>query len=180
MLTILSLRIKSLAIQFVPPKQQLDDAVAVLKQNGQSFKDFNDVPLFYATGGSDKGLLIMEQNKTKVIPFFFSKQDLQNLIGLIKQKDPKQSSTMTVQVTSMTLVLGTLLKDNSAALQQFTFMPDSASLKYALQQQKAAGGNKPAAGAKPSAPAPSGASAPAAAPGAPAPQAQPSPPSKPK
>jgi Tic22-like family len=168
---------ESLAIEFQPSKQQVDAAIAVLKQNGQNVKDFKDIPAFYATGGADKGLLTIEQGKNKVIPFYFNKQDLQGMLDQLKQKDPKLSSTTTVQVTSLSQLVSALMKDNSTGIQQITLVPDRASLEYALQQQKAAGGNKPAAGAKqPPAPATS----PAAAPTAPAPQAQPSPPSKPK
>jgi nickel transport protein len=168
---------ESLVIEFQPSKQQVDAAIAVLKQNGQDVKDFKDIPAFYATGGTDKGLLTIEQGKNKVIPFYFNKQDLQGMLDQLKQKDPKLSSTTTVQVTSLSQLVSALMKDNSAGIQQITLVPDRASLEYALQQQKAAGGNKPAAGAKqPPAPATS----PAAAPTAPAPQAQPSSPSKPK
>jgi hypothetical protein len=167
---------ESLVIEFQPSKQQVDAAIAVLKQNGQNVKDFKDIPAFYAVGGKDKGLLTIEQGKNKVIPFYFNKQDLQGMLDQLKQKDPKLSSTTTVQVTSLSQLVSALMKDNSTGIQQITLVPDRASLEYALQQQKAAGGNKPAAGAKPPAPATS----PAAAPTAPAPQAQPSPPSKPK
>jgi hypothetical protein len=167
---------ESLVIEFQPSKQQVDAAIAVLKQNGQNVKDFKDIPAFYAVGGKDKGLLTIEQGKNKVIPFYFNKQDLQGMLDQLKQKDPKLSSTTTVQVTSLSQLVSALMKDNSTGIQQITLVPDRASLEYALQQQKAAGGNKPAAGAKPPAPATS----PAAAPTAPAPQAQPSSPSKPK
>jgi Tic22-like family len=183
---------ETLVIEFQPTKQQVEAAVAVLKQNGKSVKEFNDIPLFYAIGGTDKGLLTIEQGKNKVIPFYFNKQDLQGMLDQLKQKDPKLSSSTTVQVTSLSQIVGALLKDNSTGIQQITLVPDRTSLEYALQQQKAAGGNKPAAGGKPStspsapapgAPAPSaapGVPTPSAAPGAPAPQAQPSSPSKPK
>ncbi|NJM78321.1 MAG: hypothetical protein HC852_24260 [Acaryochloridaceae cyanobacterium RU_4_10] len=152
---------ESLVIEFQPSKQQVDAAIAVLKQNGQDVKDFKDIPAFYAIGGADKGLLTIEQGKNKVIPFYFNKQDLQGMLDQLKQKDPKLSSTTTVQVTSLSQLVSALMKDNSAGIQQITLVPDRASLEYALQQQKAGGGAKPAAGAKPSA--------------APAPQAQPAP-----
>lgn len=91
---------ESLVIEFQPSKQQVDAAIAVLKQNGQDVKDFKDIPAFYAIGGADKGLLTIEQGKNKVIPFYFNKQDLQGMLDQLKQKDPKLSSTTTVQVTS--------------------------------------------------------------------------------
>ncbi len=141
---------ESLVFEFLPPKQQLDDAVAVLKQNGQDVKQFNDIPLFYSTGGKDKGLLTIEQGKNKVIPFYFNKQDLQGMLDQLKQKDPKLSSTIKVEVTSLSKILDSLLKENTAGIQQITLVPDKSALQFALEQQKAAGqgvapANKPAA-----------------------------------
>lgn len=147
----------TLIFEFLPPRQQLQDAVAVLKQNGQDIKEFNDIPLFYATGGADKGLLTIEQGTNKVIPFYFNKQDLQGMLDQLKQRDPKLSSSTKVEVTSLSKILDSLLKDNSAGIQQITLVPDRAALQFALEQQKGAGA---APGAKP----------------APATQAQPKPP----
>ena len=141
---------ESLVFEFLPPKQQIDDAVAVLKQNGQDVKQFNDIPLFYSTGGKDKGLLTIEQGTNKVIPFYFNKKDLQGMLDQLKQKDPKLSSTVKIEVTSLSKVLDSLLKENSAGIQQITLVPDKAALQFALEQQRATGGGaapsgKPAA-----------------------------------
>ncbi len=150
---------ESLVFEFLPPKQQIDDAVAVLKQNGQDVKQFNDIPLFYSTGGKDKGLLTIEQGANKVIPFYFNKKDLQGMLDQLKQKDPQLSSTVKIEVTSLSKILDSLLKENGAGIQQITLVPDRSALQFALEQQKAAGGgaapvNKPVApGAKPTAPA---------------------------
>jgi hypothetical protein len=155
---------ESLVFEFLPPKQQIDDAVAVLKQNGQDVKQFNDIPLFYSTGGKDKGLLTIEQGANKVIPFYFNKKDLQGMLDQVKQKDPKLSSTVKIEVTSLSKVLDSLLKENGAGIQQITLVPDKAALQFALEQQKATGGAVAPAG-KPSKPA---VQAPASKPTAPA------------
>lgn len=152
---------ESLVFEFLPPKQQVDDAVAVLKQNGQDVKQFNDIPLFYSTGGKDKGLLTIEQGANKVIPFYFNKKDLQGMLDQLKQKDPKLSSTIKIEVTSLSKVYESLLKENGAGIQQITLVPDRSALQFALEQQKAAGGGAPsgkpatqaAPGAKSTAPA---------------------------
>lgn len=145
---------ESLVFEFLPPKQQLDDAVAVLKQNGQDVKQFNDIPLFYSTGGKDKGLLTIEQGANKVIPFYFNKKDLQGMLEQLKQKDPKLSSTVKIEVTSLSKVLDSLLKENGSGIQQITLVPDRAALQFALEQQKAAGGGaRTAPTAAPAAPA---------------------------
>jgi Tic22-like family len=129
---------ESLLFEFLPSKQQVDAAVAVLKQNGQEVKQFNDIPLFYSTGGKGKGLLTIEQGKNKVIPFYFNKQDLQGMLDQLKQKDPKLSSMIKIEVTSLSKVFDSLLKENSAGIQQITLVPDRTALEYAISTIKKA------------------------------------------
>ena len=126
---------ESLVFYFLPSKQQIDDAVAVLKQNGQDVKQVNDIPLFYGTGSKDKGLLTIEQGTNKVIPFFFNKKDLQGMLDQLKQKDPKLSSTVKIEVTSLSKVLDSLFKENSAGIQQITLFPDRSALQFVLDQK---------------------------------------------
>ncbi len=127
---------ESLVFEFLPPKQQIDAAISVLRKNGQNVRQYNDVPLFYGTGGRDSGLLTIEQKNKKVIPFYFSKQDLQGMLAQLEKKDPQLSSTVKVEVTSLSKVLDSLLKENSAGIQQIILVPDKYSLQYALKQQK--------------------------------------------
>lgn len=161
----------SLIFEFLPPKQQIDAALAVLKQNGQNVKEFNDIPLFFATGGTDKGLLTLEQGQEKVIPFYFSKQDLQGMLDQLKQRDPKLSSTTKVEVTTLSKIIDSLMKENGAGIQQITLVPDRAALQFALQQQNSAAGKAP--GAKPATAAPAKPSTAAPAKPAPATPAKP-------
>jgi hypothetical protein len=159
----------TLVFEFLPPKQQVDAALAILKQDGQNVKDFPDIPLFFAIGGADKGLLTLEQGKEKVIPFYFNKQDLQGMLDQLKQRDPKLSSTTKVQVTSLSKIVDSLMKENSAGIQQITLVPDRAALQYALQQQ---GGQKGSPKPGAAAPAKPGTAAPAAKPATSAPKSK--------
>lgn len=129
----------TLVFEFLPPKKQIDAALAVLKQNGQTVKEFNDIPLFFAIGGADKGLLTIEQGTNKVIPFYFNQQDLQGMLDQLKTRDPKLSSTTKMQVTTLSKIVDSLMKENSAGIQQITLVPDRSALQFALQQQNAGG-----------------------------------------
>lgn len=126
----------SLLIEFQPAKQQVDEAIEVLRQNGKAVKEFKDIPVFYATGGSKKGLLTIQQKNKKVIPFYFNLQDLKGMLDQLKKKDPTLSSTTTIQVSSLSQIVGALQKNNSAGIQQITLVPDRAALQYAMEQQK--------------------------------------------
>ena len=125
---------ESLMFEFLPSKQQTESAITVLKQNGQNVSKFNDIPLFYGTGGDNKGLLIIEQSKNKVIPFYFDKQDLLGMLDQLRQKNPRLSNTIKIEVTSLSKVFESLSKDNSPAMQQVTLVPERAALQFALHQ----------------------------------------------
>jgi hypothetical protein len=143
----------TLAFDFIPQKAQVDAALAILKQDGKEVKQFNDVPLFFAVGGAEKGILTLEQGKEKIIPFYFNKQDLQGMLDEAKKRNAQLASSTKIQVTSLSQVMDSLLKDKSQTANQITLVPDRAALQYAVQQQggqkpgaaPAAGGQKPAA-----------------------------------
>jgi nickel transport protein len=145
----------TLAFDFIPQKAQVDAALAILKQDGKEVKQFNDVPLFFAVGGAEKGILTLEQGKEKIIPFYFNKQDLQGMLDEAKKRNAQLASSTKIQVTSLSQVMDSLLKDKSQTANQITLVPDRGALQYAIQQQ---GGQKPGAapaagGQKPGAPA---------------------------
>lgn len=126
----------SLVFVFLSPKQHVDAAQAILSKNRQNFNDSNDIPLFFATGGANNGLLTLEQGKEKVIPFYFSKQDLQGMLDHLKQRDARLSSTMQVRVTTLSKIIDSLLKRNGVGIQQIKLVPDRNALSYALELRK--------------------------------------------
>jgi nickel transport protein len=133
---------ENLVFQFLPAQQQVDSALAVLKQNGQQVKEFNGIPLFYAIGGQDKGLLTIEQGKNKIIPFYFSQKDLQGMLDQLKQQKSPLSSTAKIQVTTLDQVVNSLLKENGAAISEITFVPSREAINYVMQQQQSAPNSK--------------------------------------
>ncbi|MGR3275138.1 hypothetical protein HRE53_18320 [Acaryochloris sp. 'Moss Beach'] len=125
-----------LVFQFIPNKEQVDLAKAILKQEGQDVKQFQGVPMFFAIGGKEKGLLTIEQGKEKIIPFYFRKQDLQGMIDQLKKQNNPLSGTTKIQVTSLDRLVGSLFKSEDATAKQIVLIPSRDALEYAVQQQK--------------------------------------------
>ncbi|PZD74701.1 hypothetical protein C1752_00795 [Acaryochloris thomasi RCC1774] len=136
-----------LAFQFLPTQQQLESAQAVLTKNGLDPKKFTGIPLFYAVGGKDKGLLTLQQGEEKVIPFYFSQKDLEGMLAQLKKQDAKLSESTTVSVTSLDRVVGSLFKEKGGEIEQIALIPSQESLKYVVEQNKANGGAAPGAAA---------------------------------
>jgi len=142
-----------IVFQFIPNKEQVDLAKAILQQEGQEAQNFQGVPMFFAIGGKEKGLLTIEKDNQKIIPFYFRKQDLQGMIDQLKQQNSPLSGTTKIQVTSLDRLVGNLFKSEDAAAQQIMLIPDKNALDYAIQQQqnKGAPSGTPPANAQPEA-----------------------------
>jgi nickel transport protein len=134
---------EKIAFQFLPTQQQVNSAVSLLKQKGKEVKQFNGVPLFYASGGSgkDKGLLTVSQNNKQMIPFFFNQQDLKAMLDQLKKENSKLSATQ-VEVTTLGQVVDSMLKNNDAALNQVMLVPSKESVDFVQSQQRSAANNK--------------------------------------
>lgn len=132
---------------FVPSRQQVDTAQTLLKQSGDK-NAFSGTPLFVARGGPEKGYLTIQQGNEQVIPMFFKKEDLQNLMDRFKQQDPKVASTLEVQVLNLEGVIEVMRTKNDPQLNQIVLIPPKESLEFIRSQmgnkQQPAGQVKPA------------------------------------
>ncbi len=139
----------NVAFQFLPEQQELSSALAILKQNGQKVEQFNGIPLFYASESKSKGLLTIESNKSKMIPFYFDKQDLQGMLSQLKEQNPKLAASTKIEVTSLAQIVDSMIKQNGEGIQQITLVPSKENLDYVIKQQSQA---KPTAPAQQAAP----------------------------
>ncbi len=128
---------------YVPTKQQVDSAVAVLKQNGQDVKQYNGTPLFVARAGKEKGFLTIQQGETSVIPMFFNKEELQSLLDRFKQQQPNLAASIDIQVFPLEGVVDAMQKQNDPQLDKIVLIPSRESIEFVRSLQPA--GGKPAA-----------------------------------
>ena len=101
-----------LVFDFVPDEEQLKTALSLINQerraeNKQPLEAFNGVPLFAARGGDKGGYLTVENEGKTVIPFFFSKEELQPMIDRFKADQPDLADTVTVEVLDLEGVIAT-------------------------------------------------------------------------
>jgi len=120
---------------YVPEQQDVKSALAVLQQNGQKVNKFNGTPLFVAKTGKDKDYLSVRQNNQEEIPFFFSENELQNLVERFKQQKPNLASSVTIEVVSLEDLLQTLKTRNTAGLNEVVLIPPQESIDYVRSLQ---------------------------------------------
>ena len=127
---------KEVLFDFRPIKQQVDYALAILEQDGQSVKGFNSIPLFFLTEKTNKTLpLTIGSGEQQFTPFYFSKQDVQGVLNQLKTQQPQMAQTMRIQVTSLDSLIQTLQKGNAPGFALVNLVPDKDSLQFAVQQQ---------------------------------------------
>ncbi|GAB4158061.1 MAG: hypothetical protein Fur0046_37770 [Cyanobacteria bacterium J069] len=141
----------ALRFYFVPMRQQVESARTVLQQNRQNPENFEGVPLFFLESTQEGGgYLTIQQGNQRVIPIFFTQQDLQAMQTRITQQEPSLSGRTRVQVTSLETLIQILQSSDDPDLNQVVLVPPRETLEYirTLQptgQNGSRPGNAPAA-----------------------------------
>jgi hypothetical protein len=116
---------------YVPEQEEVNSAKTILTQTGKQYE--GGVPLFVAKGGQDNGYLTIEKDSQQVIPFFFEKQQLDNVVSKFKEQKPELASTVSIEVVLLEGVIATLQEKNDPMLSKIILVPSSESLQF-LQQ----------------------------------------------
>ncbi len=120
----------SVAVDFLPVQQQVDSALALLRQNGRQVQQFNGVPLFVAKFKSENKYLTIPQGEDRVIPFFFDKEQAIALLDRFKQSQPNMASDVEIQVMDLETVIQTLKTSNDPVLNKVLLVPSRESLEF--------------------------------------------------
>ncbi|BFM40923.1 Tic22 family protein [Synechocystis sp. LKSZ1] len=115
----------ALVFSYVPTPQEVASAKQVA---GQDYT--GGVPLFVARGGKEKGYLTIEQNKEQVIPFFFEKKQITEMVERFKKDKPDLASTVSIDVVPLENVISTLQSSNDAMLKQIRIVPTEEALQF--------------------------------------------------
>ncbi|HIK37809.1 MAG: hypothetical protein NZ901_02875 [Geminocystis sp.] len=112
---------------YVPSEKQMQQA----KQLNPQYQ--GGVPLFVATIGKDGGYLTVKQNNMEMIPFFFEKEQAEQLIAEFKKAQPQQAKETKIEVVILEGVIEALKKNNDEMLKKIVFWPSRESIEF-LQQ----------------------------------------------
>jgi hypothetical protein len=122
-----------LSFAYVPNAEAISSAKTITQGEEQSYQ--GGVPLFVATGGENKDPLSIEQNNKKVIPFFFDKQELEAVLGQIKEKQPEIADSVTIDVILLENVIETLKTSQDQTLADIVLVPSVESIEAAKSLQ---------------------------------------------
>ncbi|VEP13532.1 Tic22 family protein [Hyella patelloides LEGE 07179] len=113
---------------YVPNEEAVNDAKSI---SGTQYE--GGVPLFVAKGGEDNGYLTIERDSQQVIPFFFEKQQLENMVEKFKTQKPDLATSVNIEVVPLEGVIQTLQTNDDPMLSKIVLVPSTESLQF-LQQ----------------------------------------------
>lgn len=122
---------------YVPVEQQVQSALATLRQDGKQVQEFNGVPLFLATGGPEKGYLTIKRENEEVIPLFFNKEELQGMLAKFQQQQPDIASSVKIQVVNLEGVIQLMQTSNDPQVNQIMLIPPKESVDFVRSLQPA-------------------------------------------
>ncbi len=128
---------EAVVFDYVPTQSQVQSALQVLQNNGESTDKFTGVPLFLATGGADNGYLTIQQGNNQIIPLFFQKEQLQTMLNRLGETQPDLAASVKIQVVNLEGVINLLETSNDQQLNQIVLIPPQDSIEYirSLQNQ---------------------------------------------
>jgi hypothetical protein len=133
---------------YVPTQTEVESAKKLLTDSGKQYS--GGVPLFVAKGEKG-GYLTVLQNNQQVIPFFFEKVQLQQMVDRFIKEKPDIASTLKVEVVPLESVINTLQQSNEEMLTKIVLVPSEESIKFLRSQSP--GSLKPQNSAQPQTPA---------------------------
>jgi len=115
---------------YVPMEKEVESALSLLQEQGQQVQEFSGVPLFIARGGENEGYLMVEREGQQIIPMFFEKSQLQEMVAQFKQSQPEQAQSVKIDVVTLQSMLQTLEEKNDEQLKQVVLVPSQESLEF--------------------------------------------------
>ena len=137
----------ALNFAYVPQEAAVTSAKTILQQSGQEYK--GGVPLFVAKGGDDQGYLTIEKDSQQVIPFFFEKEQLDNMVTKFKEQKPDIAASVNIEVVPLEGVIETLENSDDEMLNKIVLVPSTESLQFLQNNASQSGESPEAPAAKP-------------------------------
>lgn len=109
---------------YVPSSQQIEQA----QQLNNQYQ--GGVPLFVAKAGEDQGYLTIKQNDQEVIPFFFEKQQVQQLVENFKKAQPDLANSVQIEVIILEGMLDAMKQGDDEMLTRIVLWPSKESLEF--------------------------------------------------
>lgn len=128
----------ALNFAYVPEQEAVNSAKTIGEANNQPYQ--GGVPLFVAKGGEGKGYLTIEKDAQQVIPFFFDKQQLEDMVAKFKEQKPDVAAGVDIEVVPLEGVIETLETSEDKMLEKIVLVPSTESIQFLQNSSTQNGG----------------------------------------
>ena len=118
----------ALNFAYVPEEEAVNSAKTIGEENQQPYQ--GGVPLFVARGGEGNGYLTFERNSQQVIPFFFDKAQLEQMVARFKEQEPEKAANVDIEVHPLEGVIETLETSSDEILEKIVLVPSTESIQF--------------------------------------------------
>lgn len=119
----------------VPMEEEVQSARTLMQERGEAVDEFDGVPLYYAESTQGNGgYLTVTRGEQRVIPLYFTREQIQGLLTRVSEQDPSLANTMQIQVTTLEGVISTLRAEDDPNLNNIFIVPPTESLEYIQEQ----------------------------------------------
>ena len=115
----------ALNFAYVPQETAVNSAKTIGESNY-----VGGVPLFVAKGGEENGYLTIEKDSQQVIPFFFDKGQLDEVVAKFKEQKPEIADSVDIEVVPLEGVIETLETSEDKMLEKIVLIPTEESIQF--------------------------------------------------
>ncbi len=121
---------EAVKVSIIPSQTQVDSAVSLLLLHGQRVRKFSGTPVFLARLVPENSYLTVERDKKLVIPAFFTKEELFEMIKKYRKDRPEQAASVDVQVFSLEDMLVGLPLTTNQFYESIVLVTPKESIEY--------------------------------------------------
>ncbi|BBA78697.1 putative Tic22-like protein [cyanobacterium endosymbiont of Rhopalodia gibberula] len=123
-----------LALQYIPTKTEVEAAKPILSEDGKEYR--GGVPLYILKGGPDQNYLTIKQDGETIVPLFFEKNTLQQVIDNLKQQESDQVSNIKIEVILLGNLIGTLEKEDNEFFRKIRLWPSEEMMRIIQENRQ--------------------------------------------
>lgn len=118
---------EQLTLQYIPTQTEVESANSLLREKGQQYK--GGVPLYLLKGGPKQNYLTIKQDKETIIPIFFEKKTIQQVINNLKENKSDQATNIKIEIILLANLIDTLEKQDDEFFRQIRLWPSQEMMK---------------------------------------------------
>ncbi|XTZ11437.1 MAG: Tic22 family protein [cyanobacterium endosymbiont of Rhopalodia inflata] len=123
-----------LALQYIPTKTEVEAAKPILGEDKKEYR--GGVPLYILKGGPEQNYLTIKQDEETIVPIFFEKKTIEQIINNLKQQESEQVTNLKIEVILLGNLIGTLEKEDNEFFRKIRLWPSQEMMRIIQENRQ--------------------------------------------